>query len=208
MIGRDYKPNFEGAYFHVYNRGAGKNLVFLDDQDYLAFLYRAKILLGLEPPPKRTFKGGGLRLKVLPLNAVEVLCYCLMPNHFHFLIKQNQKDGVKKFLHRLCTSYSSYFNRKYNHSGHVFQGIYKSKIILEESYLTQLTAYIHFNPERPFNWKYSSMACYLGQNTTDLAKPTMFMDMHKLTPAKYKTFLIKNYNPQNLLVADLLFQED
>src|ERR1700682_5970356 len=106
MIGRDYKPNFVGAYFHSYNRGVNKAPIFLDDQDYKNFIYRAKILLGIEPLPKRSAKGG-LRLKVLPLNALEVLSYCLMPNHFHFLLKQNQIDGMKIFLHRLCTSYSS-----------------------------------------------------------------------------------------------------
>lgn len=206
MQGRDYKPNFVGAYFHAYNRGANKSLVFLDDQDYKNFIYRAKILLGLEPLPKRTEKGG-LRLKPLPLNALEILCFCLMPNHFHFLVRQNQISGLKMFLHRLCTSYSTYFNKKYGHVGHIFQGIYKSKNVLEDSYLTQLTAYIHLNPSRPFDWKYSSLPIYLGEDNSGLASSQMFMDMHKLTPKTYKNFLQKNYNPDLLIQADLIFEE-
>jgi putative transposase len=206
MQGRDYKPNFIGAYFHAYNRGANKSLVFLDTQDYENFIFRAKILLGLTPLPKRSAKGG-LRLKPLPLNALEILCYCLMPNHFHFLIKQNKIDGIKTFFHRLCSSYSWYFNKKYGHSGHVFQGIYKSKNVLEDSYLTQLTAYIHLNPDQPFKWKYSSLPVYMGEDQAVIANPQMFMDMHKLTSETYKNFLQKNYNPELLAQALLTFEE-
>lgn len=207
MIGRDYKPNFVGAYFHAYNRGANKELIFLDEQDYSNFIYRAKILLGLVPLPQRTTKGG-LRLKVLPLKAVEILSYCLMPNHFHFLVKQNEVNGLKMFLHRLCTSYSTYFNKKYERVGHIFQGIYKSKSVLEDSYLTQLTAYIHLNPPLPFDWKYSSILAYLGKENNGLANPKMFMDMHNLTFKNYKSFLEKNYKPENLDFALLTFEED
>lgn len=207
MRGRDYKPNFAGAYFHTYNRGANKSLIFLDAQDYENFIYRAKILLGLVPPPRRT-KKGGLSLKPLPLSSLEILCFCLMPNHFHFLVKQNKVDGLKMFLHKLCSSYSWYFNKKYGHSGHVFQGIYKSKNVLEDSYLTQLIAYIHLNPPRPFDWKYSSMPAFLGEYDGGLANPRMFMNMHKLTPETYKKFLQKNYNPELLVQADLVFEED
>lgn len=205
MRGRDYKPNFAGAYFHVYNRGANKSLIFLDDQDYQNFIFRGKVLAGLAPLPKRSAKGG-IRLTPLPLKAIEILCYCLMPNHFHFLIKQNQAHGVKMFIHKLCTSYSSYFNKKYTHIGHVFQGIYKSKHVLEDSYLTQLAAYIHLNPSQPFKWKYSSLSAYIGQDNAGLVNPQMFMDMHKLTSDTYKKFLKKNYNLKLLEEADLTFE--
>ncbi len=207
MIGRDYKPNFVGAYFHAYNRGANKALIFLDEQDYLNFIYRAKLLLGLLPLPKRSAKGS-IRLKPLPAMGLEILSYCLMPNHFHFLVKQNQVNGLKIFLHRLCTSYSSYFNKKYGHSGHIFQGIYKSKNVLNDSYLTQLIAYIHLNPLQPFEWKYSSMAVYLGQENNGLANPQIFMDTNKLTSVNYKSFLLKNYKPEHLIFADLVFEEE
>ena len=207
MIGRDYKPNFAGAFVHAYNRGVNKSLIFLDDQDYRNFIYRAKILLGIEPLPKRTVKGG-LRLKPLPVKSLEILCYCLMPNHFHFLVKQNETDGLRMFLHRLCTSYSSYFNKKYKRVGHIFQGIYKSKQILEDSYLTQLTGYIHLNPSQPFDWKYSSINAYLGKGDDGLADCKMFMEMHKLTSEKYKIFLQKNYESKYLESADLTFEED
>lgn len=209
MLGRDYKINNIGGYFHVYNRGVNKSLVFVDDQDYENFLFRAKILLGLLPSPKRTSKGG-IRLKVLPINTVEILCFCLMPNHFHFLAKQNQINGIKIFIHRLCTSYSSYFNKKYNRVGHIFQGIYKSKPVLEDSYLTQLTAYIHLNPDEPFVWRYSSLKTYLNQDNgrAVLANPSFFMKMHKLKTETYKDFLKKQYDSNILYSAGLDFDEE
>lgn len=206
MIGRDYKPNYVGSYSHVYNRGVNKSLIFLDEQDYSNFIYRAKILLGIIPPPKRSAKGG-IRLKALPFNSMEILSYCLMPNHFHFLIKQNLVNSQKTFLHRLCTSYSTYFNKKYERVGHIFQGIYKSKIVQEDSYLIQLTAYIHLNPSSPFDWRYSSLPAYLGKIDDGLSKPQMIMEMHKLTPDKYKDFLKNNYSSENLETAKLTFEE-
>ena len=124
------------------------------------------------------------------------------------MFKQNKVNGQKIFLHRLCTSYSAYFIKKYKHAGHVFQGVYKSKAVLEDSYLTQLTGYIHLNPPKPFSWKYSSLSVYLGQIDDNLVKPRMFLEMHKLTFKKYANFLEKNYQPGNLSSADLLFDDE
>jgi putative transposase len=131
-----------------------------------------------------------------------------MPNHFHFLAKQNNVNGLKMFLHRLCTSYSSYFNKKYKHVGHIFQGIYKSKVVLEDSYLIQLTGYIHLNPEKPFVWKYSSLPAYLGKVNDGLSNSKMFFEMCNLTYEKYKSFLEKDYSVQCLDAAQILFDED
>lgn len=206
MKSRDNKPNYAGAYFHVYNRGVAKQIIFKDDQDYENFLYRANVLLGTISPPKRTSKGS-IRFKVLPIGALEVMSYCLMPNHFHFLLKQNQVDGLKIFMHRLCTSYSMYFNKKYSRVGHIFQDIFKCKNILEDSYLTQLTAYIHLNPEYPFDWKYSSLPIYLGKAHNTLASPDFFMKMHNLTKQNYQFFLSEQYNFDKLQLADVIFDD-
>lgn len=128
MSGRDYKPNYEGAYFHTYNRGVNKSLIFLDDQDYDNFIYRAKLLLGLAPLPRRNRSGTNIRLKPLLRGSLEILSYCLMPNHFHFLIKQNKFGAQRAFFQRLCTSYSIYFNKKYKRVGHIFQVFIKQKM--------------------------------------------------------------------------------
>jgi putative transposase len=206
MNTRDNKPNFEGAYFHVYNRGVNRNLIFLDDQDYSNLLYRARVLAGAIPPPPRT-KKGCLRLQALPKGALTIFCYCLMPNHFHFLIRQNCVNGLKMFMQRLCTSYSRYFNKKYERVGHVFQDIFKVKHVLEDAYLTQLVGYIHLNPDDPFAWKYSSLSTYLGLSQDSLVNTAFFMEMHGLTPQTYQDFLRTKYDAEILSAADLLFDE-
>ena len=206
MNSRDYKPNYGGGHFHVYNRGVNKLPIFLDDQDYQNFLYRARVLLGKVPPPKRTAKGG-IRLRVLPHGLVEVLAFCLMPNHFHFLMKQNDVNGVMMLMHRLCTSYTKYFNKKYGRVGHVFQDVFKSKDITEDAYLTQLTGYIHLNPKKAFNWKYSSLSVYLGTSNYNMVTSEIFMKMHQISKSNYKAFLTKYYNPEILNAADLVYEE-
>ena len=69
-----------------------------------------------------------------------------MPNHFHIGLKETTERGIEKFVHRLCTSYSTYYNKKYNHSGTILQGQYKSKLIDSDEYLRYLIQYIHLNP--------------------------------------------------------------
>lgn len=207
MNSRDYKSNYVGGYFHVYNRGVNKSAIFLDDQDYQNFLYRARVLLGKTPLPKRTAKGG-IRLTVLPKDLVEIITFCLMPNHFHFLLKQNDVDGARMLMHRLCTSYTKYFNKKYHRVGHVFQDVFKLKDITEDAYLTQLTGYIHLNPKNAFTWKYSSLQTYLGKTNDSMVDTELFMKMHNISKNKYKTFLLKHYNPKILDAADLLYEEE
>ena len=82
-----------------------------------------------------------------------MICFCLMPNHFHLLIKQNTKDGITKFMRRVSNSYVSYFNKKYERVGTLFQGKFKAALIRSESYLLHLSRYIHLNPleVRPLN---------------------------------------------------------
>lgn len=207
MNSRDNKPNYPNSYFHAFNRGVKKDPIFLDDQDYLNFLYRARVLLGIIPPPKRTSKGG-LRLTVMPLGSIEVLAYCLMPNHFHFLVKQRDIDAMKIFFHRLSTSYATYFNKKYERVGHVFQDVFKCKNILDDVYMTHVSAYIHANPAQPFNWQYSSLPEFLGLRSDDFVKADILMSMYNLTHATYKDFLMHQFNFSLLEQADLLFEND
>jgi len=76
---------------------------------------------------------------------VEFVCYCVNPNHFHFLLKQLNTDGIKKFMHRIGTGYTKYFNNKYKRSGNLFQRPFKSVHIDSNEYLLHLSAYINLN---------------------------------------------------------------
>src|SRR5690606_36166474 len=77
---------------------------------------------------------------------VEIGAYCLMPNHFHILLKSKEDDGISKFMNKLGTSYSMYFNRRYERTGILFQGRYKAKHVESDEYLKYLFSYSHLNP--------------------------------------------------------------
>ena len=169
------KSYVEQGYYHIYNRGVEKRKIFLDEQDYKVFLKYLKIYL--EPPakiPERkiTIRNYTFTAPAKPLKnyhgQVELLSYCLMPNHFHLLIKQNAKNSIELFMRSLATKYSIYFNKKYDRVGPLFQGAYKAVLVDEEKYLLHLSRYIHLNPvkESPLHMSYSSYSDYIGKRQT------------------------------------------
>lgn len=148
--------------YHVYNRGVEKRKIFIDKQDYGVFLGYIKEYLS--PPGSQIRKSRELHSKYY--DQITLLAYCLMPNHLHLLIKQKNKDSIKKFTKSLFTRYSMYFNKKYNRVGHLFQGIYKATNAISEDYLLDLTKYIHLNPIKSSAGSYSSYSDYIGLSNT------------------------------------------
>lgn len=142
-------------YYHVYNRGVEKRLIFLDDVDYGMFLAQfKKYLIGEKEDNKN-------RHKYTPLgDEVQLLSYCLMPNHFHLLLYQTSNDGIEKLMRRVMTGYAMYFNNRYNRVGSLFQGRYKASRINADAYLQHISRYIHLNPKNYLEWPYSSMNYY------------------------------------------------
>lgn len=137
--------------YHVYNRGVEKRKIFLDDGDYKYFLWLIKEFLkprssstGLGPAQGPTLG----REKPNFSEEIEILAYCLMPNHFHLLIRQKEVDSMSRFMKSLGTNYSMRFNRKYERVGSLFQGNYKAILVEGDGYLLHLTRYIHLNPVR------------------------------------------------------------
>lgn len=144
-------------YYHVYNRGVEKRIIFQDDNDYSVFLgLIKKYLLGENHNTnnRHTYQ----RLS----DEVKLISYCLMPNHFHLLLYDVSGVGVTKFMRRLATGYVMYFNAKYSRVGPLFQGTYKASHINADAYLHHITRYIHLNPENYKQWPYSSLPAYIG----------------------------------------------
>lgn len=151
------KVYVDDSYYHIYNRGVAKCPIFLDRSDYVAFL--ADLKFYLSPIPKH-FKGSSLKVtkeeetyiyypSQQPKNhegKIELVAYCLMPNHFHLCIRQTDKVAMTCFMRSLATKYSMYFNKKYDRVGRLFQGIYKAVLINDEQQFLYLTKYIHRNP--------------------------------------------------------------
>src|SRR6266576_807249 len=109
MNTRDYKQFNAGAFYHVFNRGTAKMNIFCDNTDYALFLNRLEENIYSQEKSFPTKKFGYIR-KVLPANSFDLVCYCLMPNHFHLLIRQNTELPVSKLIAKICTSYAKYFN--------------------------------------------------------------------------------------------------
>lgn len=196
---RDYKRFFDNGVYHIYNRGHNKMVVFRDNQDYKFFLQRLSEILSLQPSNSRW-------LKPLPKGSFTILAYCLMPNHFHFMIRQETKKPISKLIAKLLTSYSIYFNKKYDQVGAVFQSKYKSKEVDNDEYLVPLSAYIHRNPVKFITWPFSSLSSYLGSRREVFVDPTLVLNIFNKNSDQYRNYL-KTYSKAAALVADLTFEE-
>lgn len=206
MNARDYKIFRQGHYYHVYNRGDNKEDIFLDEQDHLNFLKRLKIILGLAPVPNAG-RRGALKLSALPAESFSILSYCLMPNHFHILIRQNSNVEVSKLITKLCTSYVKYFNAKYSRIGNLFQDTFKAKLVDNDSYLTYLSAYIHNNPSDTTNYPYSSLPDYLGVRQGTICNTTFILNYFKGDRTQYKNFVEAYSNKEYEVIKHLSFDE-
>lgn len=169
---KEYEP---GGYYHLYNRGVNKYLIFKDTKDYKTFLSYLQFYL----TPARDLQGDSsqARFPIAPTKTlknyageIELLAYCLMPNHFHLMLKQNSEFGINHFMRSLSTKYVRYFNTRHKRVGHLFQDTYKAVRILNENQFTYVTKYIHRNPLDLFPYKdpgnlssypYSSYGNYL-----------------------------------------------
>ena len=149
MNTRDYKKFAPGSYYHVFNRGNGKQNIFRNEEDYWFFLSRLEENLfpsRTTPSPEDGLQGKNKKSntpyerKVLPDESFDLLCYCLMPNHYHFLIRQNADVSIAKLISKVCTGYSKYFNKKYGRVGHLFQDKFKAVLVEDNDYLRWLSA--------------------------------------------------------------------
>lgn len=176
------KVYVENGYYHIYNRGVEKRTIFENDQDYRTFLKYLKESLSPPPNPKtitKTFSVRGVTFDATPRlvknfdKKIDLMVYCLMPNHFHLVIKQEGNKDMDKFMQSVATRYSMYFNKKYKRIGKLFQGSYKAVLITTDEYLLHLSRYIHLNPTeftKDIANAYSSYAEYIGKRKTSWVK--------------------------------------
>ncbi len=142
------QPLVSGEYYHVYNRGVDKRDVFSNTTDINRFLRSMSIFNTKEPVGSlyaNSFREDEKIEKASKHKLVEIICYCLNPNHYHLVLKQLVDGGVSEFMKRLNGGYTCYFNTKHNRSGALFQGRFKSKHVSDNSYLLHLSAYVSLN---------------------------------------------------------------
>jgi len=162
-----------GNYYHIYNRGNQRDRIFFERENYLYFLRKIR----------QYFR-----------DAVVVICYCLMPNHFHFLLLVLCDDFSRR-MQNLSNSYAKSINKRYNRVGHLFQGNFKAKLISNDAVLLHLTRYIHLNPvfgklvRRAEDWEFSSYREYIGLRKGTLPEPDVILDQFKEF-REYQEFIV------------------
>ena|SRR3989344_3271045 len=132
--------------YHIFNRGVEKRTIFLDESDYLRFMTNLAIFNDTKSVLNAKYRIKEREKPDARKPLVDILAYCLMPNHCHFLLRQKEDDGISKFMNKIGVGYANYFNLKYGRVGSLFQGAFKSVSVKGESQFIYIPYYIHLNP--------------------------------------------------------------
>lgn len=200
-------PLVTEEYYHIFNRGINKQPIFLNVRDCRratnVFRYyqlsssklRYSKFIKLSDEEKETYWSN---VKNEEDRLVEIVCYCLMPNHFHFLVKQTKDIGISTFMRKFQDSYTRYFNTRYEGIGPILQGQFKAILIEDDEQLLHLSRYIHLNPLssnvvkdfsalKEYSW--SSFPEYLGRSNIDFCNKEIVLSNFKSTE-DYETFTL------------------
>lgn len=173
------EPFAIGEIYHIYNRGTDKRNVFVDDNDYRRLIksllfFNSKGAVDLRalqesntkvPPPEPEER------------LVSMLAYCLMPNHFHLLMREIEENGITRFMRKLGTGYTMYFNAKHERNGVLFQGQFKSVLVDRDPYFQYIPHYIHLNPlDLIMDWR---------NGKVDYKKARLFLDSYQWSSYHY-----------------------
>lgn len=176
-------------YYHLYSRGNSKRKIFHDSEDYTRFL-NILYLSNSEKSFRFDRIVDAYAVKLGP-QLVSIGSYCLMPNHLHILIKQKVENGISRFMQKLLTAYSMYYNTKYERTGSLFEGKFKAKHIDSDPYLKHVFSYIHLNPVKLIDPKWKE------EGLKDRNKCSAFLDKYHYS--SYKDFLRKE-RKENLIL--------
>ena len=187
-------PFAPGEFYHIYNRGTEKRNIFMSRADrsrFLALLYFAN-----QNEPVNLKLQGSTLLEIDEERAgdpiVEIAAYCLMPNHFHLLIRELEDGGVSKFMQKLTTGYTMYFNKKHERSGSLFQGRFKATHVADDRYLRYLISYIHLNPIKLIEPKWKETGI------TDKSYAERYLETY--TASSYLDYLSKE-RPEGIILT-------
>lgn len=208
------KPAFaNNQIYHIYNRGVEKRDVFMDDADRFRFIHNLFEFNDTSPAQntyyKQLYEVEPRKVSIRRDLLVEILAYCLMPNHYHLLLKQCKENGIVNFMQKLGTGYTMSFNQKYDRVGSLFQGRYKAVVIDDHRHFLFMPHYIHLNPldlimpswkekqiantskalEFLENYRWSSYQDYAGKkNFPSVISKKSFQELYG-SPSEYKKSL-------------------
>jgi putative transposase len=185
-----------GELYHVYNRGTEKRLIYLEHKDFARFqaLMHAcnqpgRIEVDFRGPTSNIFK---LRPEK---QLVDIAAYCLMPNHFHLLIQERDSGGISKYMQKLITGYTMYFNKKSERTGVLFQGKFKAQHVDSDLYLKYLVAYIHLNPAKIIDPSWRDLGSHFPEQIREHLK-------------KYQYSSFREYSEKDPRVESLLVSKE
>ena len=197
-----------GEYYHIYNRGVCKKVIFKDDKDRIRFIFLILYFQADNNFPQisrivtsyvkhRVFDiGNDVKSKLISKRFVELTAFTLMPNHFHLIVKETKEGGMGKYMQRVLNSYTKYFDTRYGISGHLFEGPYKAVHVEDNEQLLHLSAYVHLNPRALKEWRrretsylWSSYQDYVRENRWgDILKSEIILEQFK-NKKEYKNFI-------------------
>lgn len=183
----------EGEYYHLYNRGVDKRSIFQDRTDLARFLQSIDEFNCIDPIGS-IFMNSFNKDRKSKGKLIEIICYCLNPNHYHFVVKQLVENGISEFMKRLSGGYTQYFNNRYGRNGALFQGKFKSKRIDTDEYLLHVSVYVNLNNRfkgKPHLISESSWNEYLGRGGICLCKPDIILDRFK-NSKEYEKFALSS----------------
>lgn len=209
-------PLINGQVYHVYNRGVEKRRIFENRRSYTRFLQTVRYYQLEGPKPKFS---NFVKYKLFEPNPnkkiVEVISYCLMSNHFHFLIKQLREGGISEFISKLSNSYTKYYNTKFNRIGPLLQGQFKAVLIESDEQLVHVSRYIHLNPFVSFlvkdlkDYEWSSHREYITNISQGICNKEDVLSFFK-TPKEYEQFVLDqaDYGQKLELIKHQLIDEE
>jgi len=189
-------PFVVGEYYHIYNRGVDKRVVFTDRFDLQRFIQSMEEFNTIDPIgsifENRFRKQRNQSLGARSPKLVDFVCYCLNPNHYHFILTPLVENGIEKFMQKLGAGYTIFFNIKYKRTGVLFQGKFKAIHIDSDEYLMYLNVYVNLNnrvhkiPLSSLTTK-SSWNEYTGENNENFCNKEIVLNRFN-SPAEYKEF--------------------
>ena len=186
-------PIVAGHYYHFYNRGVNRQPIFFAEENWGYFI--------------------GLLRKYCLVELLEIVAYCLMPNHYHLLAKAKTDLVGKKVMQPLTVAYAKAINKQQDRSGHLFQGPFQARLVESDGYLKWLSRYIHLNPvtaglvEKPADWIFSSYRDYIGLRKGTLPQREIVLSQFH-SVAAYIEFVEAPARIEAGLTSDVLFDEE
>lgn len=184
-------------FYHVYNRGVDKRNIFNEKKDVQRFLQSMREFNTVEPIGSLYENSFQLNKPNIYKPLVNIICYCLNPNHFHFILQEVEENGISSFMKRLAGGYTWFFNKKYQRNGSLFQGVFKAKHITDNGYLMYASAYVNLNNKvhklggETAKFIESSWDAYIGIPRTNVPVVTEHI-LSSFTKEEYKIFALES----------------